>query len=388
MTKISERDQEIAEQIADALASKTNERLDEMESRQIEFGKELKKRGEGTIMASLGVTNELASILKKSENSFKDLLSGAARAVKISLPIAVIKDAIARANVSGSTRSHRLNSVGQLDAGHTNLFQSLFGFIPLGLNTGGKVTYLDVASVVRGADTVAESASKPESELEFSEHAMTPTKIADIAVLTKEFMVDYNLLVPEVERFLRTNVALKLESELYSGDGTGTHMRGILESATPYAGYSGPAIENPNLYDLVIMLKAQMLASAGGKYRPNFIAIHPITSAALRLVKTTIDGYAVPLVSAESNELLGLKLIESPLVGVDELVIGDASFGSIYTIGGIEVDFGYYANLWKENKVGMLVEVRAGLLIRAVDSAGFIHVESIEEAVAGLVGGS
>lgn len=319
----------------------------------------------------------LLSIIESKKKDFENLLSGNAARVKFEIPSTVMKTLAETASITDSTQAYRLPGVGQLATPPMTL-RSLFPSIDIGENSGGFVKYLDQETVDRGAATRAEKIEKPESAITWVEKSLPIRKITDTIPCTKELLTDFTQLARDVEQFLMTNVQLKVENQLATGDNIAPNLKGLFPSATAWPAYTGPAIDAANLFDLLIVMRAGLIAQFGGKYNPDFYLVNPIDLAALRLVKGTDEHYLMP-------SAIPMRPVESAEVAAGTLLIGDSRFGTVYTIGGTQIEVGLVGNQFIENKVTILAEERLALLVREVDANGFMKVADITAALANLV---
>jgi HK97 family phage major capsid protein len=322
----------------------------------------------------------ILDVVRGKKKEIENFLSGNARSVNFT-----VKTLATTGSITSSTQARRLTDVGQLATQPLTL-RSLFQEVELGENSGGVVRYLDQSSVTRGADTKAEAAAKPESAIEWTEASLPIRKIPDSIPVTRELLTDFVQLADDIEKFLRINLALKVESQLWDGDGITPNLVGLSESATAFSGYAGTGVDEPNVYDLLTVLRAEMISSKGGKYVPDFVLMNPVDLALLRVTKENTEGYVF---KQDLTMIAGMRVVECAEVVAGSLLFGDSRFAKIYTIGGgATVEIGYVGDQFKENKLTLLCEERLALLVRNADADGFMFVEDVVGALVQLGGGS
>lgn len=84
------------------------------------------------------------------------------------------------------------------------------------------------------ADIVAEKALKPESDITFSKHTANVRTIAHWVQASRQVMDDAPMLQSYVNNRLLYGLALKEESQMLNGDGSGDNLDGINHVATAY----------------------------------------------------------------------------------------------------------------------------------------------------------
>ena len=108
------------------------------------------------------------------EKSFSEVIHDKAKEIQAiakgggNVKLTVDKTLVTRALVSGSTMAMRLPDVGQLPYLGTVL-AGLFRHVTVSPSSNGVIRYYDQAAVTRGAASVAEGATKPESAISWIE---------------------------------------------------------------------------------------------------------------------------------------------------------------------------------------------------------------------------
>jgi hypothetical protein len=76
------------------------------------------------------------------------------------------------------------------------------------------------------------------------------------------------MFAAELENFLRVNVAIKVDTDLVSGNGTTPNIKGINAQIPAYVA-AASGITDASIYDLIVKLREAITASYGSKYNPN-----------------------------------------------------------------------------------------------------------------------
>lgn len=284
----------------------------------------------------------------------------------------ILKTEYTRASVTSNPMGMMLPEIGLVGAPKIGLYE-FFSKIPVGPESNGVVRYLDQTTQTRAAATRAESAAYPESAIAFQGYTLPIEKIGDSIPVTDETFRHTARLAAEIEMFLQTNVALAVESNLATGDGTTPNLKGVYTSATAY---TAPAagLTDPNIYDLIVKMQEDITGNTtyGGKYMPDFALMNITDINAMKLKKDANNNYIIPpFASRDGRQVNGITVIESPFITANTMVLGDKRFARIYTDGEIELGAAYVASDWLQDVVSLKARRYLALLIRTIDATGF-----------------
>ena len=323
----------------------------------------------------------------KSEVSEKfDALKGLLNNAPGSKNDVEIKADVSTASIGGNTGAYVLPGIGQLNT-RSMIMETLFPTINVaGANINKDIKYYDwdEATVVRAAAIVAECALFPESTAAWVERSLPIVKVGDTIPVCEEFFEDESMFAGELEFFLRTNVALKVDSELINGAGGAGNIKGLIASSTTFVPVAS-AIPDASIYDLVVILKKAISEVGGSKYMPNFVLMNNADICKMKLKKDANNNYIMPpFVDRSGNIVDGLTVLEDNAIPANQLVLGDSNFGRIYSAAGVSVSRGVVNAQFAEDAVTLKVRKRLALVIREADKAGFMHVTSISAALTTL----
>jgi HK97 family phage major capsid protein len=286
--------------------------------------------------------------------------------------------------VTSSTLNDRMTKISMPDI-NTTLMESLIPAYNLGENNGGVRRYIDMTAYTSNAAYKAEKASMPEDAATFQEYSISVKKVGTTIPITEEFLYDYKLLSSEIKNRLIEELKLKIDDKLLNG--TGADVSGIYGAyAQSYAvGSFANTIINPSIYDLILVLKAQMSAGKA-KYMPNYVIMNPVDVITMMSTKNDLGDYVKPtFVSHDYMVVGGVTIKQSNLQTANTLTIGDFRYSELIKAGDINLQIGY--NLSEDFSKGILT-VRAvkrfNALVRHVDQTGFTKVTSISDALTGL----
>jgi len=283
----------------------------------------------------------------------------------------------------------RLPDIGQIPFLGT-VMSGLFRHAGVSPSSNGVIRYFDQQAITRGADTVAEAATKPESVITWIERTLSLQKIADSIPVTKESFADVGFIESEVRRLLDVNLSLKEDEQLWDGNGIAPNLKGAFTSAVTFdaAAYaiSGKVkAADGTLYDLLAILRVELSNAKQSKYMPTAVVMNPSDVLRYKLAKGT-DGHYVlpPFISADGTIIDGMRVIESSQVTINTMLVGDFRYGTIYDLEGVTVSMGFINAQFVQNAMTILAEKREGLLIRDVDVDAFLKVIDIDAAIVAI----
>ena len=295
----------------------------------------------------------------------------------------VDKTLVQRSAVSGSTMAMRLPDVGEIPYLGA-VISPLFRHAPVSPSSNGVIRYYDQLAVTRGANWVAEGATKPESAITWIERLLPIEKVADSIPVTKEAWSDIYFIQSEIKRLLEINLALKIDDSLYDGDGVTPNIKGVYTSAPAFVTTAyADTVEAANIYDLIMVVAADISNNRQGKYVPDTALVNPINALGMKLTKGT-NGYVVPPYTNGYANVGGIKIVETSQVTVNTMVVGDFRYGTIYDLEDVTIEMGWINDQFIKNTFTILAEQRLALLIRTGDETAFRKVTNITTALADL----
>jgi hypothetical protein len=302
----------------------------------------------------------------------------------------LVKTQVVRSAVSGSTMAMRLTDVGQLPYLGMKM-TNIFRHATADESSAGVIRFYDQAAITRAAASTAEAAAAPESVISWIERLIKIEKVTDSIPVTKEAWRQIYFIQSEIDRLLNINLALKEDNLLWSGDGATPNITGVYTTATAVniaarvADVSIKAVQFANIYDLIASMRVLIMNSKQSKYLPNVVVMNPADILAYKLTKNSFGQYVIPsFVTADGTTIDGCSVVESSQVTVNTLLVGDSRYGTIYDLGGIEIEMGYINDQLVKGAMTIMATKFETLLIRNVDADGFLKCTDIDAAVAQL----
>lgn len=215
------------------------------------------------------------------------------------------------------------------------------------------------------AGTVAEGATKPQTDFDIVEATAKVEKIAVWIKVSKEALADIKFLQGEINTELRELVALKLDEQILSGDGVSPNLKGILTVAPTFAAVStlALAVPTPNRFDVLVAAVAQIAAA---NFTADAVVINPADYFAMQLVKDAEGRYLLPpFSSSDGMTVAGLRLVANNGVAVGSFLVGDFKKATLAIREDVNIQIGYVNDDFIKNLVTILAEMRAVLFVKS-----------------------
>jgi len=225
----------------------------------------------------------------------------------------------------------------------------------------GPIEYYEETTVTNNAATVAEGLTKPESALGWTLRSEPIRKIATNIPLSKESIEDNGFLEGQVRGRLAYMVSRVEETQILSGDATGTNLRGLLNRV----GLQTQARGTESNMDAIMRAMQLIRGSAGtGFAEPTAIVLHPANYTTIKLTKTADGIYIWGAPSDEGPERLWGKPIRQTtgITANTGLVGAFRPWGEVLRREGITVTMSTeHSTFFADNKVLLQAESRIAL---------------------------
>jgi HK97 family phage major capsid protein len=171
------------------------------------------------------------------------------------------------------------------------------------------------------------------------------------------------------------DILQKKEAGLWDGPGSAPQIYGMYTRAQSLSTstWTGPEIEQANVYDLALVMKQQIRKSYGSRFMPNAVVMNDGDALEAGLIKDDNGNYVRhPYLSPDGTVLGGMKVYTSPEVDTNTMLVGDFRYASLYLGDNVEIEIGYDGNDFTYDLFTIKARHRLALLIRTVDSYGFL----------------
>lgn len=252
-----------------------------------------------------------------------------------------------------------------------------------GTTDSSVIRYVQETLFTNGAATVPEGELKPASALAFDNVDEPVRKIATFLPITDEMLEDAAQMRSYLDGRLRLGVQLTEETQLLSGDGTGSNIRGLLNrtglqtitAAAPATGVTNPSIAE-YLYSAITNVRVNALVE------PDAIVMHPTNYAALRLAKDSGGEFNAggPFGGLAGNTVWGLPVALSLALPVNTAVVGAfRSQAQVFRRNGLTVEASNsHADFFQRNMTAIRAELRVGLAVYR--PSAFVRVAGLQYA--------
>jgi len=268
--------------------------------------------------------------------------------------------AIASANFgTGVLQGLRLPGVDPLDRNQ----QTILPEITI-INGGpGSDPFSWVEKVVKegGAAGVTESNSKPLYDWTYVENKVTAEMTAAIVVVTKQALLRMPMLMSHINDELLAELRETLQTQIITGNATPPNLNGIKQNATSFNPPIQQTTQSANNYDVIAAVASQVVSAHGV---PGVVGVNPAMFYSLQVTKDTNNQYllppfmsGMPQSPAGSLVIAGMRVIPMWDLGVDEFLGGDLRRYMFNIVEDINIEIGYYDDLWRKNQLAVRAEI-------------------------------
>jgi len=223
------------------------------------------------------------------------------------------------------------------------------------------ISWMEQTNIDTGiAFNIAEGASAAGDygSFRWTQNSQEAQEIVALSKMTLVILDDLQNAQQEVQTEILELLELRLDAQVFGGNGTGSNLKGILSYAQSFTN-TGLAIQAPNNYDAIIAAILQIKVNgtksgiAGGGeiiniFEPTDIVLNPVDFAQMDLTKDTLNRYVREYYpDYDGNMLLGgCRISENILVTQGYVLVMDARksharirLDSSLTLGYVNTDF-------------------------------------------------
>ncbi|MGW5522276.1 HK97 family phage prohead protease [Gordonia sp. NPDC003950] len=236
---------------------------------------------------------------------------------------------------------------------------SILDVIPTNQRSGPMYRYIRQTSRALDAAAVAPGAEKPVSAMGTTTVDAQVSVIAHLSEPIDKFVLSD---APQLARFVQEEMlyglAVAIQAQVLSGDGTGANQTGLLNT-------SGVQVQ-AFATNILTSIRKAITAQESLGYAPSVLVISPADWEALELLATTdaaLSYRGVPLDQGE-RRIWGLRAVLSTSLPAKTALVLDPNAVSIDTVGGVEVEWAKEAgDLFSHNQIQARVETRIGVSV-------------------------
>lgn len=237
--------------------------------------------------------------------------------------------------------------------------RDLLDSAPIGTDS---IDYAKQTVRTNNAAPVAEGATKPTSVYAWEQATANVKTIAHIAPITRQAMDDSLRLQAEVDSEMRYGLALEVENQLLSGDGTGQNLTGLITGATAYAAAFAPTSESAADKIMLAVLQASL-----SEYPADGVVMHPIDWARIALTKDADGNYILGGPQSGINKVIwGIPVVTTQAIAEDKFLCANFRMAArVYDRMAVEVLISSEnKDNFETNMYTMRAEERLGLAVR------------------------
>lgn len=231
--------------------------------------------------------------------------------------------------------------------------------MPEGRTSGNAVLYMEETTTTKAAAETAESGSKPEAALVFTEKTSPVRKIAVQIPVTDESLSDVPFIESYIDTRLRLFVQQREDSELLVGDATGVNLRGIVNVAGIQTQAKGADATPTAIY------KAMTLIRAVGFLEPTGAVFHPLDWQDIKTLQDTTGNYIWgPPSSPQPDSIWGLDVVQTTALTQNTGLVGAfRTAAEIFRREDLTMQVGWINDQFIKNQRTILVEERLALVV-------------------------
>lgn len=194
-----------------------------------------------------------------------------------------------------------------------------------GRTTSNSLQYVRETGFTNSAAAVGEKQQKPESSITFEEDTAKVATIAHWVQASVQILDDAPQLQSYIDGRLRYGLAYVEEQELLKGDGTGSHLLGIIPQATAFA---SPVTLTPK-HTIIDQLRFAMLQAVLAEYPATGHVLNPVDWAKIETMKDDLGRYIIgDPQSGTTPTLWRLPVVQTPAMDVDYFLTGAFQLGA------------------------------------------------------------
>lgn len=250
----------------------------------------------------------------------------------------------------------------------------LLHMVDRGVATSNLISWVSQAAKDGSAGQTGEGLVKNQIDFDIVVNDENLKKTTAFIKVSEEMLDDVEFISSEINSELTREVMKKLETQVYSGDGTGLNHNGIrtTASAIDVTGFSG-TVDNANVVDV---LRVAMTNIENREHEPaTFIMLNAIDVTKLLLVKvTTTDKRYIDALQVVAGQLMldGVPIVKTTLITSGEYIVGNFSLAKVWDKGSISIEVGREGTDFIDNVVTILAEVRALTIVKTNVQDAFV----------------
>jgi len=333
-----------------------------------EYGVAIKKLSAGERDEASKNVSSLYKGLKEGQSTLDAIKNGGSDKLKFKAAgTMLISTNISGGNVPVEQRLSGLDDIPSREV-------RLLSIVSRGTASSNVISWVSKVNRDGAAAGTAEGTLKNQIDFDIVVNSENVKKFTAYIKVSEEMVDDIDFMNTEINNELVSELLRAIELQVYSGDGTGLNLNGIVTQATAFVAATAPeAVDNANLVDVIRTAITQI--KIANQMPPNYIMLHPTDVLGLLQIKrsTTDKAYIDALQLVAGNlSLDGVPIIETTLVTVDTYLVGDFTKATVFDKGSISVEVGRSDDDFVKNLVTVLAEWRGLNVIKTNQTTAFV----------------
>ena len=230
-----------------------------------------------------------------------------------------------------------------------------------GVTDSDVVEYVTQSAPTSAAAETAEDTAASESTYAYATNTTNVREITHFVPITLRAMADAGQMRSIIEGDLATDALDRLDTELYSGGGTGVDLTGI----TVTSGIGTFALGGYTRLDAVHRALTTVRTAAGVLMETDYIAMHPNDWQKVRLDKDGNGGYLLgPANFDGAQQIWGVPVVVSTVATEGTILAGNFGRGAkMWLREGLSVTSGLDGNDFTKRRISLLAAIRVAFAV-------------------------
>jgi HK97 family phage major capsid protein len=302
---------------------------------------------------NLTVQEQVHALLTENKDKLTAMKNGDSK-TNIRMTMKVVGNMTLGTNVTGQIPQ------ADREAGITRVVRRqpfILELVNVGSITSNVWEWVEQKGIEGGPAMTAEGALKAQLDFDLVLASAKVQKVTGFIKVSKEMLDDIPLMESEINQELSERINLLVDTQLLSGDGTGTNLQGILGNAIAFAaGSFAGAVDEANNADVLRIAINQIQVAF---FQPNYIIMHPSDVTAMDVNKASDGHYVFPPFTTNANTIVkGVPIVTNVGMAEGTYLVGDFTKAGVRIREGLTFDIGYENDDFTKNFVTILAEAR------------------------------